>query len=384
VLSVSDGCFADTVSTVVYTFPQPRLAFTNPTYQCAGQGMLFTNTSLDPISCVWLFDDGASSVATNPVHAFANAGLHTVTLIAKSLQNGCPDTLSQQVLIRANPLITPTVSNTDGCGPLLVRFTTAGAPTGFDYYYTWDFGDGGTTVDTAHVAIAQSVTHLYAKRDTITRFEVGLTVFDQYQCKSDTLYSPIVLYPTPTAEFFYTISPVCGVNAVASFTNLSTSTAGNLRYVWDFGDSRTSTDDSPTHEYISSSGKIITLTATNTYTCADSVQHRLEYCDALYLPSAFSPETGLGEVRLFGAKGIGVKQYTLSVYSRFGNLIWTTDKLEQGLPVERWDGLFNGVIVPEDMYIWKCEAIFENGDIWQGQEDSAGVRQRVGTVTVLR
>ncbi len=384
-LLVSDGCFADTVSSMIYTFPQPRLSFTHPPYQCAEQGMTFTNTSLDPISSVWYFDDGASSSNTNSIHAFAQAGYHTVTLIGKSLTNGCPDTTMQQVLIRENPLITPTVTPSDGCGPLLVTFTTAGAPASFDYYYTWNFGDGGTAVDTAHVAIAQSVQHLYAKRDSITRFHVGLTVIDQYQCKSDTLYSPIVLYPTPTADFAYTLDPSCGVNTVASFINASTSTAGNLRYTWDFGDYTVgSHDDSPTHQYLSSSGKTVTLTAENTYNCADSVQHRLEYCDGLYIPSAFSPETGLGEVRLFGAKGLGIKQYRLAVYSRFGNLIWETDKLEQGLPVERWDGKFNGQLVPQDMYIWKCEAVFENGNIWQGQEDASHKLQRVGTVTVLR
>jgi large repetitive protein len=384
-LLVSDGCFADTVSTIVYNFPQPRLAFTHPLYQCAEQGMQFTNTSLDPISSIWIFDDGTRSVATNPTHAFAQAGLHTVTLIGKSLQNGCPDTTTQQVLIRENPLLTPTITPSDGCGPLLVTFTTAGPPPSFDYYYTWNFGDGGSVVDTAHVAIAQTVQHLYAKRDSITRFNVGLTIFDQYQCKSDTLYSPIVLYPTPTADFAYTLDPSCGVNTIATFINFSTSTAGNLRYTWNFGDNTAgSSDDRPTHQYLSSSGKTVTLTAKNTYGCADSIQQRLEYCDGLYIPSAFSPEMGLNEVRLFGAKGIGIKQYRLAVYSRFGNLIWETDELIQGLPVGRWDGTFEGKIVPQDMYIWKCEAVFENGNIWQGQEDLSHKLQRVGTVTVLR
>ncbi len=381
---VSNGCGFAVDSIRITVFPQPRIGFTHPPYQCAKQNMLFTNTSQDPISSRWVFDDATSSLATNPAHAFVQAGNHLVTLIGTSLLNGCPDTTRQIVLIRANPLLTPTVDNSDGCGPLKVRFTTAGAPSGFDYYYTWDFGDGGSLVDTAHVAIAQTVEHIYTQRDMITRFNVGLSVIDQYQCKSDTLYSPIVLYPTPTAAFEYSINPKCGVDVLVNFINKSSSTAGNLRYEWQFGDGDKDNNDSPTHTYQSSSGRIVTLTATNTYMCADSVQQRLAYCDGLFIPSAFSPETGLGEVRLFGAKGLGIKEYRLSVYSRFGNLIWTTDKLEQGLPVERWDGMFEGTIVPQDMYIWKCDAVFENGEIWQGQEDANGTKQRVGTVTVLR
>jgi hypothetical protein len=290
--------------------------------------------------------------------------------------NGCKDTAFADINTRSNPTfrVLPTQS-ISGCSPLKAELQISDVPVGSTYFYAWNFGDGTS-------ASGQNVTHIYPKKDSVQHYYPTIKVKDQYGCEMDSIFRyGVHTFPSPTAAFSFSTTPKCGIDVTAIFQNQSLAA---IDYTWDFGDSQTSKDENPTHTYLSSSGRIVTLTAMNTYTCSDSVQHRLDYCAGLFIPSAFSPETGLGEVRLFGAKGLGIKQYNLSVYSRFGNLIWTTDRLEQGLPVERWDGSYNSALVPQDLYIWKCEAVFENGAIWEGQADNQGVKQRVGTVTVLR
>ena len=64
--------------------------------------------------------------------------------------------------------------------------------------------------------------------------------------------------------------------------------------------------------------------------------------------------------------------------------MWETEKIENGLPIERWDGSYNGAPAPQDVYVWKCEAVFENGEIWQGMTDTRGTVKRIGNVTLLR
>ena len=55
------------------------------------------------------------------------------------------------------------------------------------------------------------------------------------------------------------------------------------------------------------------------------------------------------------------------IYDYWGNLIFYTDKLYNGQPLEGWDGSFNGVIQKVDTYVWKVEAEFLDGAYWKGQ-----------------
>ena len=70
-----------------------------------------------------------------------------------------------------------------------------------------------------------------------------------------------------------------------------------------------------------------------------------------YIPNAFSPNSdGVNDV--FKGTGIGIKTYTLMVYDRWGNLVFTSNDLETG-----WDGTFNGgtKVSLEDVFVWKVE-----------------------------
>ena len=48
-----------------------------------------------------------------------------------------------------------------------------------------------------------------------------------------------------------------------------------------------------------------------------------------------------------------------------------------------WDGTYKNVIAPLDVYIWKIDAVFDDGAVWRGQERD-GELYTVGTITLLR
>ena len=59
--------------------------------------------------------------------------------------------------------------------------------------------------------------------------------------------------------------------------------------------------------------------------------------------------------------------------------------MKDGSPSEWWDGKRDGSLLPSDVYIWKVEATFENGDIWPGQHNlEQGLKRITGNVTLIR
>jgi gliding motility-associated-like protein len=76
----------------------------------------------------------------------------------------------------------------------------------------------------------------------------------------------------------------------------------------------------------------------------------------IYVPRVFTPNgDGVNDVLKPILVGITTFHY-MSVYNRWGNLIWTTQDPNQG-----WDGTFKGVPQPIETYLWIAEGIDENG-----------------------
>jgi len=97
-----------------------------------------------------------------------------------------------------------------------------------------------------------------------------------------------------------------------------------------------------------------------------------------------SPESGPVEVQVFKPKGVGLAEYKIEIYSPAGTLLWESDRIENGMPGEGWDGTYKGKHMQQDAYVWRVRALFEDGRVWQGMPNSDGKRHRIGTVTLIR
>ncbi len=136
-------------------------------------------------------------------------------------------------------------------------------------------------------------------------------------------------------------------NAVM-FTNLST---GNqpLLYTWNYHDhSPLESTMNPTHLFPSSMEAYSTqLIAYTPEGCKDIVSHPLYPPYELWIPNAFTPGTDDKLNEVFKAYGIGVSQFKLSVFDRWGNSIFETHDLLKG-----WDGTLKGELCPSGVYIY--------------------------------
>src|SRR6266403_1375742 len=138
-----------------------------------------------------------------------------------------------------------TANPTNGLAPLTVYFTnlSTGATD-----YIWDFGNGNSSTNANPANI-----YLDAGAYTVTLTAVG-------PGGTNTLSIPNYVGVPPHAIFIALNGIASGAAPLTiAFTNLST--GGATSYLWDFGDTNTSTVFSPTHTYTSAGVYTVALTA---------------------------------------------------------------------------------------------------------------------------
>jgi PKD repeat protein len=223
-----------------------------PTSGVAPLSVTFTNISVGQTG-VSRWDFGNGTLSTNAlsfVRTYAAAGTYTVSLTVTNTGVTSSKTNTAYITVSSSP---PTANfsatPTNGVAPLGVTFTnTSVGQTGASH---WDLGDG--TLDTN----ALSFTHVYP----VGTYTVSLTVTNAggSSTKSNTAYIG-VLPPPPTANF--SANPTSGlVGLIVSFNDTSTGAPTSWR--WNFGDTGTSTAQSPSHTYLTPGVFKVSLTASN-------------------------------------------------------------------------------------------------------------------------
>jgi PKD repeat protein len=364
-----NGC-TDTTFVTVNVYPNPTASFllSDSGFCSFPHAVNLTNTSTGAVGYQWDFGNGVTSVLNNPSVTFDTTGTYTISLVATSMQ-GCTDTAYFDYTIYPTPVADFSVNPT-GCKGQGVQFTS-NAENGVSYL--WDFGDGNTSAD-------ENPLYSY---DSVGIFDVTFTVIGAGGC-TDMISqnNSIEIFPTPDAEFSY-MNIGDPTDGTIEFTNEST---GAISYVWDFGNGNSSTDTHPIERYDNFGNFGVLLSATNSYGCTDTTYHTIvvTYFSGLFVPNAISPDNSNFEVSHFLPKGVGLKEYRITIWDAWGNLLWESTALIDGRPSEAWDGTFEGKPLPQDAYVWKVEAVFLDDLLWQGMFYDNGFYRQSGTVTIIR
>ena len=70
----------------------------------------------------------------------------------------------------------------------------------------------------------------------------------------------------------------------------------------------------------------------------------------IFVPNSFTPNNdGLNDI--FRAKGLFINEFSMEIYSQWGELLFHTTELDQG-----WDGVYSGSLSPEGTYVYKIQA----------------------------
>ena len=128
------------------------------------------------------------------------------------------------------------------------------------------------------------------------------------------------------------------------------------------------------------------LTVENSFGCKDVYKECIfvNITSSIYVPTAFAPMNPAHSVRTFQPKGYNLKTCEISVFDKWGNLLWHSDAVEDGKFVGSWDGRYDGKMMKSDVYIWKMEATFLDGQEWQGFDVGHGKKAKFGSVTLVR
>ena len=332
---------------------------------CTNLSYSFTNTStptrgtFNPDIFTWDFGDNTPLVTqsqTPPVmHTYAGAGTYLVKLSINDSTycNSPADTVKK---VRLSPQVkaifeTPAI----GCVPYTATFTNNSLG-GLNFF--WDFGDGTTEFT------QDNPSHLYSNIGT---YIVKLVAYDSTSCnKIDSTSFTITVSSIPTALFTYGPNPP-KENTFTNFTNQST---GATKYLWNFGDGDTSTEENPTHIFPATAEYNVCLNAANDAGCST------DYCvnvsslinPLVDVPKAFTPgKFGVnGRIKV---EGFGISEMHWSIYNRWGQLVFEANNIKAS-----WDGTFKGQIQPLDVYAYTLDVTFSNGKKYR----------KTGDITLLR
>jgi PKD repeat protein len=377
------GC-ADTSILAITVNPTPMASFsTTATAPCKLPTTITTfNASTGGNNYLWTDGNGNSSNITQPIFNYNFGGTFPIQLITEN-NFGCADTFLQPTTIYPPLHAGFVASPKTGCMPLQVQFTDTSAGA---FYHYWYYGDGQT-------AQGISINHIFNVEGI---YNVALKIVDAASLCSDSVMKLnwINVLPNPIAKFKYDnlFTPIPEV--LIHFYNQSID-ANNS--VWYFGDgSNLSTNDTLVkHTYTQYGNYEVMLIAIHSNGCADTINQKIEieYLQNLTMPNAMMPLAGVGdEVKIFKPKGIGLKKYHVEIFSTWGEKIWESTQLdEHGSPIDFWDGTYQGndaskkgMLMPQDVYVWKANAIFADENIWKGNTYDGIKYSNTGTITLLR
>ncbi len=349
IASSNMGC-KDTIIKNAFVHPLPDVEFSSENV-CEGAATLFADLSTIPLtdtlqSLTWNFGDGSPlSTNQNTSHLYAAAGFSVVTLAVVS-NFGCHDSISKISIVNPNPVVNFTANDTVGCEPLCVSFQNSSSVlTGTNVQWVWNAGDGSTAGN------SQTFNHCYINDSvySLMSYNVSLTVTSDSGCVSSlTKNNYITVYPNPIASFTVQPETTTITDPVVSITDLS---VGAAFWNWNFGDTAVSSlSIPPPHTYADTGTYTITLVTSTQYNCADTSYQTvvIEPNFLFYVPNAFTPD-GDGINDSFCGKGIFISAFEMTIFDRWGNLIYKTDNIN--IP---WDGKVNhgSEIAQKDVYVY--------------------------------
>ena len=347
------GC-VDTFTREILVYPSPIAMFTaTPTTAELPNATIFLyNQTQGTWNYHWTFGDGTESDVEEPAsHVYNTWGDFNIYLIAYS--DKCSDTTFRAVTITSPEPVAIFTASGNGCVPLDVVFNNGSQ---YGESYLWDFGDG-------NYSNQENPEYTYYEAGT---FQVKLTVTGPGgQDEFNDFF--IEVYPKAKAYFKVTPSVVYIPEQAIHCYDLSEDAE---TWYWSFGDNESSVEQSPLHYYQEEGEYDISLTVNTSHNCPDTYTiPRAVIAESIgevsfpnaFTPSASGPSDGSYDPNdysndVFHPIFSGVAEYRLSIFNRWGELIFESKDTDIG-----WDGYYRGKLCKQDVYVWKVEGKYING-----------------------
>ena len=211
---------------------------------------------------------------------------------------------------------------------------------------------------------------------SIGTYSLEITITSVYGCIYENTINDIVeVTPLPTADFTVSKNPATWFETTIQTSDLSLgnisqwswSSPGSSSLISGGGSAIISYPEGVTGIYP------ITLSVTTAEGCSDSITLEIEIVPdiILYAPNSFTPDDDEHNQNWFLViDGIDFENYRLEIFNRWGHAIW--ESLDANA---KWDGRYNGILVPDGTYTWKLSYKMKDND---------GRDFKTGFINVLR
>lgn len=246
----------------------------------------------------WDLGNGATSEGPTASTTYYNPGTYTVSLTVCTPTFQC-DSTSRTVTVNAPPPPTNTppppaptacfnANPTSGNAPLHANFSNCSG--GNVVYYSWNFGDGGTSE-------SPNPSHTYQNPGTYTASLTVCSPNNQCDSTSRTITAnapppPTSTPPPPVPTACFTAGPTSGIAPLYVDFDSSCSGGNIVQYFWDFGDGGTSESPVPSHTYQNIGTYTATLTVCSPNTQCDSATRTITVHDTPTACFTNSPISG--------------------------------------------------------------------------------------------
>jgi gliding motility-associated-like protein len=201
----------------------------------------------------------------------------------------------------------------------------------------------GTGVYDYNWSIGEITPEIVVDPTSSTIYYVSVT--DSCAAHYEVLENVTINVDRPIAEFTLGIDNIVIKNPI-NFINQS---EGAISYYWEFGNGESSTEVNPITTYYNDGAVTVMLVAENQAGCLDTVYHTYYVQPEMifFVPNAFTPD-GDGKNDYFFGEGVGVKDYEMRIFNRWGEIIYHSVGKR-----DTWDGRVNGIMSPNGVYVWK-------------------------------
>jgi len=332
--------------TVNSSLPPSVTISTANTTICTGTPVTFTavalNAGASPIY-QWLVNgnNAGSNTATYSSNSLANNDVVKVLITATSTCAVVNTATSNSILMTVNATIAPSLKITASANSICpftpVTFTAMPANAGSSTSYQWRLNNNN----------AGSNSLSYTNNNLATGDKINCIMNTVTSCSalpnisSDTI--TILVYPVPAIS----ITPSAATISLGNSIQLNATINGNYsNYYWTpgVGLNNNTILNPVANPAATTVYKLNVLTAEN---CTTAKEITVTVTTKIYIPNSFSPDgNGLNDIFRI-PPGIIFNLQNLSIYNRYGNLVFKTGDINKG-----WDGTYKNIRCPAGVYTY--------------------------------
>jgi gliding motility-associated-like protein len=345
----------DTVLKLITVYPPYKADFNFTTQPCSNQFAFQDSSMVAPVSWLWHFDDGDSSMVQNPQHSYDSIGKYNVQLISTTI-NGCKDTAIVQV-----DNTTAAVSVNNGLTICKSNTTQLSASGGIAYQWT-------PSSSLTNPAIANPI----ANPDTTTTYTVTITSVNAI---GDTCHKNLTTQIKVFDPSLYFISAIADKDTIykgeSTILHALTDTTLTVRWSSPSGFVSPNNFNQPVSPEQTTT---YTVTLVGANGCEKSAMVSIfiksKDCDPanIFVPNTFTPN-GDGKNDILFVRGNEIEELYFAVYNRWGQMVFETNTITKG-----WDGNYNNMKTDPAVFAWYIRAKCYNGS----------AIEKKGNVTLIR